>query len=431
MTSQSPGPGEAPQQNYVEAWASMMMLAQKNGLSWSGRESNRGFLNTGGARFSDASGLTRADWLPGGRACARLDWDGDGREDLLLRNRNAPRLRLMLNRWPRPCNWMQFDLVGTACNRDAVGAQVFVEAESLSVRASVRVGEGYLASSSKRLHLGVGAATVAERVRVRWPGGAIEEFSSLATNQRWRIVQGEGRATPVASNRVEALLSAAPAPTQSAAPAPTRVPLIASLPLAPLPIPGWSEPTRTIADLTGAPVLINFWSPSCTACVEEFELLQRRKLPLAQAGLRIVPLLVESDDSVAEARVMLAGYGLDALGGLLGEQAKAAFGAVFQETLFDSEDMPLPCSLLLDSRGQLRIIYLGPVRFRELSQDLQLLATLPVDAIQDPRLCGGRVLIPRFRKLDRLAARFDELGLTQAAESYRVRQSELAALMSR
>lgn len=431
MTSQSPGPGETPEQDYVDAWASMLLLAQKNGLSWSGKESNRVFLNIGGGRFSDISGLTGADWLTDGRACARLDWDGDGREDLLLRNRNGPRLRLMLNRWPRPGNWMQFDLRGTTCNRDAVGAQVMVEADDLRVRGSVRVGEGYLAASSKRVHLGVGAAAAAQTVRVRWPGGAVEEFKDLAVNQRWLIVQGTGKAEPVAARRAEALLTSTPEPAQASADAPTRVPLIASLPLAPLPIPSWTEPARTVADLAGAPVLLNFWTPSCAACVEEFDLFRRRKTPLDQSRLQIVPMLVEDEESTAGARELLASYGLDALGGRLDGRAKDAFGLVFQETLWDSEDMPLPCSLLLDARGQLRVIYLGPVRFRELSRDLQLLATLPEEAIQEPRLCGGRVLIPRFRRLSQLAGRFEELGLPAAAAFYRQRQSELEALMAR
>lgn len=409
----------------------MSLLAEKNGLSWSGRESNRVFLNLGGGKFSDISGLTGAEWLSDSRACARLDWDGDGREDLVLRNRNAPRLRLMLNRWPRPGNWLQFDLVGTQCNRDAIGAHVFVEAGALRLRGSVRAGEGFLSASSKRVHLGVGAETVAQRVRVRWPGGAVEEFEDLASNQRWRIVQGSGRAVPVEAVRAEALLASVPEPARPATASPTRIPLIASLPLAPLPIPAWNDPQRTVADLAGGPVLINFWSSTCASCLDEFDLFKKRKMPLERSGLRIVPLLVEETDAIAEARAILSAYGLDALGGKLDERAKAAFGLVFNETVWDSEDLPLPCSLLLDRRGQLRVIYLGPVKFRELSQDLQALASLPEDAIQDPWLCGGRVLIPRLRNLDKLSARFAELGLHEAANLYKKRQSEIAALIQR
>lgn len=409
----------------------MGMLAEKGGLSWSGRESNRVFLNLGGARFADVSGLTGADWLTDGRACARLDWDGDGREDLVLRSRNAPRLRLMMNHWPRPGNWLQFDLVGVECNRDAIGAHVFVEAGELRARGAVRAGEGFLAASSKRLHFGLGSEPAAQRVRVRWPGGATEEFENLAANRRWRIVQGAGRAEPVVTGGDEPALPPVPAPAPALAVAPTRVPLIASLPLALLPMPAWTDPARTVGDLGGTPVLLNFWSPDCASCLEEFELLKKRRAPLERTGLRIVPMLVEDEQSTGTARALLGGYGLAEHAGALDARARDALALVFQETLWDSEEMPLPCSLLLDRRGQLRVIYLGPLRFRELAADLQSLAALPEDAVQDPRLCGGRVLIPRLRNLDRLADRCAEIGLAAAAESYRQRQAELAALLPR
>lgn len=406
----------------------MSLLAAKNGFSWSGRESNRVFLNLGGANFADISGLTGAEWLGDGRACARLDWDGDGREDLVLRSRTAPRLRLMLNRWPRPGHWLQFDLRGTACNRDAIGAQVFVEAGELRLRGSVRAGEGFLAASSKRVHLGLGAAAAAQRVWVRWPGGTIEEFGALEADRRWLLVQGSGRAAPLAAPRAQASAAAAPQAAASGSP-PTRVPLIACLPMAALPLPGWDAPQRTVAELGGAPLLINFWSPTCGGCIEEFDLFRRRRAQLGAVGLRIVPMLVEPDAS-ADARTVLASYGLDALGGALDERAKAAIGLVLQETLWDSEDMPLPCSLLLDRRGQLRVIYAGPVRFRELLQDVQALAVLPEDALQDPRLCGGRVLTPRLRGLDKLAGKFDDLGLPEAAAALRARHAQVQAQLA-
>jgi thiol-disulfide isomerase/thioredoxin len=333
----------------------------------------------------------------------------------------------MLNRWPRPGHWLQFDLRGTACNRDAIGAQVFVEAGERRLRGSVRAGEGFLAASSKRLHFGLAEATAAQRVWVRWPGGAVEEFGALEADRRWLLVQGAGKAQAVA--QLPAPAAAPPAPAPEEPHAPSRVPLIASLPMAALPLPGWDAPQRAVGDLAGAPVLINFWSPGCGACLEEFDLFRRRRAPLDGAGLRIVPILVDDGTPLADARAVLASHGLDALGGALDGRAKEALGMVLQETLWDSEDLPLPSSLLLDRRGQLRVIYVGPVRFRDLMQDLQTIAALPEDAIQDPRLCGGRLLSPRLRGLDKLAAKFAEAGLTEAAAALRARQAEIQAAL--
>ncbi len=410
----------------------MGLLAQKGRLSWSGRESNRVFLNLGGGKFSDISGLTNADWLQDGRACARLDWDEDGRQDLVLRNRNAPRVRLMLNRWPRPGNWLQVDLVGTACNRDAVGAQVRVEVEDRVLRGSVRVGEGFLSASSKRLHFGLGSASEVSRVQVKWPGGGVEEFSHLAVNQRLRIVQGAGTPVIVPSTPAVELLGAVPEAAQPAADHRiVRVPLTQRLPMSQIPLPSWDNPDRVVADLAGSPLLINFWSSTCGECLTEFDVLQKRQLALARTNLKIVPILVEDGYSPESARTLLATYGLDRFGGVADEHTKAALAAIFEEVLFDSEDMPLPCSLLLDRMGQLTVIYLGPVRYRELAADLDLVARLPLNSVQETELSGGNLLFARLRDFEGLARRFTEIGLPKAAAEYQRYQAEMMALTGR
>jgi thiol-disulfide isomerase/thioredoxin len=430
VTSQSGTAGAETTEEYKDAWVTMNMLTEKGQLSWSGRESNRTFLNLGGARFADVSGLTGADYLEDGRACARLDWDQDWREDLVLRSRNAPRLRLMLNRWPRPGNWMQFDLVGVQCNRDAVGAQVFAEDGARRARGSVRAGEGFMAVSSKRVHLGLGDAASA-RVRVRWPGGTVEEFGVLAVNRRWRLVQGNGSAEPVEQQAVAALAASKPPPTVPATGSVTRVPLTQGLPMAPLPLPAWDAPERTVRGLAGKPVLVNFWSSTCGACLEEFELLQRRQAVLARTGLQIVPMLVEEEEASAHARELLAGLGLGIGAGRVDERTRDLLAPIFQETLLDSEDMPLPCSLLLDRAGRLRVLYLGPLRFRELMADVQIVEALSLDERQELRLCGGSILIARLRNFDRLAKRYEELEFPAAAALYRTEHELLQRLMGR
>ena len=77
------------------------------GRSFSGRERNCCFLNTGygqsaGNRFADISALSGLDFPDDGRAVALVDWDQDGDVDLWVSNRNAPRLRLLRN----GCSWL-------------------------------------------------------------------------------------------------------------------------------------------------------------------------------------------------------------------------------------------------------------------------------------------------------------------------------------
>lgn len=81
---------------YRDSWADLMSSVRQ-GTSWSGNERNRCLLNLAGKQFADASALSGLDFNDDGRALAVCDWNRDGKLDLWLRNRSAPRLRLMLN----------------------------------------------------------------------------------------------------------------------------------------------------------------------------------------------------------------------------------------------------------------------------------------------------------------------------------------------
>jgi hypothetical protein len=51
-------------------------------------------------------------------------------------------------------------------------------------------GSGYLSQHTKALHFGLADSSVAEKVRVRWPSGVIQEFENLAAGFRYRIFKG-------------------------------------------------------------------------------------------------------------------------------------------------------------------------------------------------------------------------------------------------
>jgi hypothetical protein len=430
VASQSGVEGEEFTEDYKEAWFTMNKLVEDQSMSWSGRESNRVFLNLGGVRFADISGLTGADFIEDGRACARLDWDEDGRQDLVLRSRNAPRLRMMLNRWPKPGNWLQLDLAGRSCNRDAIGAQVRVEAGGMRLRDTVRAGEGFLSMSSKRLHFGLGAAVAVDRVRVRWPGGTEETFTGVAPNARWLLVQGAGTAAPVGKSAVTALLGPPPAPAQASAKRDvTRVPLLSRLPMSALPLPGWDTPDRTLADFAGGMVLVNLFSTTCAACSEEFEMFKRRRSFLANAGLKIVPMLVEEGADPQTARAWLAERKFDNLAGVASPATLDAIAVALSDVLPRSDEIPLPASLLFDAQGQLCVIYAGEIQFRELSGDSMAIPRLQPDLLLDPRLVGGTLLVARVRNFDKLAKQFANAGLAQLAALAEQRAADVQAYL--
>ena len=135
-----------------------------------------------------------------GRGCAVLDFDGDGRLDLVVTENGGP-ARLFRNETPGSNHAIRLRLTGgSGTNRDAIGATIEVEAGGVVRRSYVTPTHGYLSQSELTATVGLGAATRAERVTVRWPNarGTAQEWRGLDADRTYRLTEGE--ADPRADN---------------------------------------------------------------------------------------------------------------------------------------------------------------------------------------------------------------------------------------
>ena len=117
-----------------------------------------------------------------GRGLATGDYDNDGDTDVLLLCVGEPP-RLLRNDGGHRGSWIGFTVVGTASNRDGVGARVTVTAggrSSSKVRAG---GTSYLSASDPRLLFGLGEAPAVDQVEVRWPSGRSERFGAFTARR--------------------------------------------------------------------------------------------------------------------------------------------------------------------------------------------------------------------------------------------------------
>jgi hypothetical protein len=123
------------------------------------------------------------------------DIDEDGDLDLIVMGvPPAPRATVFINRIGNKNHWVEFELVGTKANKDAIGARV-----ALTSGGTTRTHEVGATSShqhSKTVHVGLGASTAIDTLTVHWPGGVTETIAAPAPDKRYRIVEGSGAAIP-------------------------------------------------------------------------------------------------------------------------------------------------------------------------------------------------------------------------------------------
>lgn len=117
------------------------------------------------------------------------DVNNDGFLDLYVANGGSEGAQvnfLYLNHGNRNA-WLMLRLVGTVSNRSAIGAKVEVQAtvrgQPLRQSREVSGGTGWCAQNDPRVHFGLGDATVAERIRIEWPSGIVQELRQIPARQ--------------------------------------------------------------------------------------------------------------------------------------------------------------------------------------------------------------------------------------------------------
>ena len=152
------------------------------------------YRNLGNGRFKDVSSTAG----PGiaehfsSRGAAFGDYDNDGRMDALILNMNDPP-SLLHNTGATTGNWIKLKLLGTRCNRSAIGARVRVTTGKHIQMDEVHSGDSVMSQGDLRLHFGLGAAQQADLIEVKWPTTQkTETFPRIAANQILTIREGAG-----------------------------------------------------------------------------------------------------------------------------------------------------------------------------------------------------------------------------------------------
>jgi tetratricopeptide (TPR) repeat protein len=295
-----------PDPDYEQAWNAINELIRSD-YSWSGFERNVFYVNNRDGTFSDVSGALGLDFPEDGRAFALVDFDGDGRQEILLKNRNAPQLRLLKNTLSALPPALAFRLRGTKSNRDAIGTAVTIETSAGRQTGLLQAGSGFLSQHSKELFFGLGDAKGSVTATIRWPSGLIQSLKDLPPNHRIWVTEG---AEPPKIEPFKAL----PITTPTSSPAPSEsIPhTVETWLLAPV-----SAPALAAAGTPGQPRLITF--------------------------------------SVADSP--------------RSDDVAAVYNLLFRYIFDRHRDLPLPTSLLIDEQGQIVKVYQGNIDLKQMQMD--------------------------------------------------------------
>jgi hypothetical protein len=144
--------------------------------------------NLGNAQFTNAlanGGRVFREKI-NGRGSAVLDYNNDGRTDLLV-TVLADRPVLLSNRDASAHHWITLDLEGTRGNRDGYGALITLTAGDGTWKAEAMCNTGFLMQSDPRVHFGLGDASRVDSIEIRWPNGKVQRLEDQAVDRILKI----------------------------------------------------------------------------------------------------------------------------------------------------------------------------------------------------------------------------------------------------
>lgn len=355
-----------PSAKYEQGWNAINELIRADG-TWSGYERNNFYVNNRDGTFSDIAGTAGLDFVEDSRAFALADFDGDGRLEVLLKNRSAPQIRLLKNVLPQVGNAIAVRLRGTKSNRDAIGAQVTVEAGKLRVTKFLQAGSGFLSQHSKELFFGLGQETGPARATVRWPNGFVQRFESLPVGHRILIEEGSAHCQSEPFARVP------PPPEHGSAPEVTS-----ALPedvetwlLAPVAAPDFALPdavgkSHSLEELGGGAALLYFWSLDSGVARGHLHSFEDWT---ANRGIKVAAVNVDDASRASEVRVFVQKTGLT-FPVLLGSEETIAVYNILYRYLFDRRrDLSIPTAFLLNDQGLIVKVYQGAISPETMAAD--------------------------------------------------------------
>lgn len=311
------------------------------GFSFSGYERDPLYLNLGGKKFTDISGVSGIDSITDGRAGVFADFDNDGDLDVFSTTIQNQAHLLFRNNVGQDNNFLRIGLEGDQkTGTDAFGAVVRMKTSAGILTKIKSGGSGFISQHDPRLLFGLGKDARAEWIEITWANGEVERFTAdAASGSTLLLKKGSGKANNVSVGKANL-----PNPL-------TKTEIFARGLKIEI---GKSLPNFAVKTLNGAAssvrkqfksgrsTLINIWATWCIPCAKEMPELEKMRSKPAARGVDLIGLNVDTEKGanikgyIASKRVTYPN--------LIG-------GVTAIENLYATDELSVPLTILVDEKG--------------------------------------------------------------------------------
>ncbi len=311
------------------------------GFSFSGYERDPLYLNLGGKKFTDISGVSGIDSITDGRAGVFADFDNDGDLDVFSTTIQNQAHLLFRNNVGQDNNFLRIGLEGDAkTGTDAYGAVVRVKTSAGTLTKIKSGGSGFISQHDSRLLFGLGKDKEAESIEVTWANGEVERFAAnAASGSTLLLKKGSGKVNSISVSKANL-----PNPL-------TKTEILARGLKIEIgkPLPDFAVKTMNGAASSvkkqmkaGRQTLINIWATWCVPCAKEMPELERMRPQFATRGVDLIGINVDTE------------RGANIKGYLANKRVTYPIligGVAAIENIYATDELSVPLTILVDDKG--------------------------------------------------------------------------------